>query len=309
MARGSGSSGGSYSYRQWAAAERAAERERERKEKQVAKDRLDAEAAARDAEAAAGTEAVERRAAELGSLLRSSLGRDPRVSFDSLRTSAAIPPLDLGPLATPIPVPQWVEPARPTPLGRIFGGGQRYQVPSEDAKRAFADAQAEYQRREAARQRASRRPALSGPERQTRRSAGQTRTTSTLPRSRQASGHVTGSPSASTCRRCWAGLPTRRGSPPGGTPGTCPSRRCWPWSGSCRPPTSPRAQGIQARQGAQGRRQAAGRVHRGDHSGRGAGAPLTITPTRRLPATPTNTVPALRRRSPPVLQKHLMLTL
>lgn len=67
--------------------------------------------------------------------------------------SAAIPPLDLGPLATLIPVPQWAEPARPTPLGRMFGGGQRYQASYDEAKRAFADAQADYQRREAARQR------------------------------------------------------------------------------------------------------------------------------------------------------------
>jgi restriction system protein len=153
MARGSGSSGGSYSYRQWAAAERAAEQERQRKEKQAEKDRQAAEAAARDEEAAARTEAVERRAAELGSLLRSSLGRDPRVRFDSLRISAAIPPLDLGPLANPVPVPQWAEPARPTTLGRMFGGGQRYQASYEEAKRAFADAQADHQWREAARQR------------------------------------------------------------------------------------------------------------------------------------------------------------
>jgi len=155
MARGSGSSGGSYSYRQWAAAERAAEQERQRKEKQADKDRQAAEAAARDEEAAARTEAAERRAAELGSLLRSSLGRDPRVSFDSLKISAAVPPLDLGPLANPVPAPQWADfqPAPPGALGRIFGGGQRYQDSVREAEQAFAAAQADFQRREATRQR------------------------------------------------------------------------------------------------------------------------------------------------------------
>ena len=77
MARGSGSSGGSYSYRQWAAAERAAQKEREQRERQAEKDRVAAEAAARDEEAAAKTEAIERRVAELESLLRSSLGQGP----------------------------------------------------------------------------------------------------------------------------------------------------------------------------------------------------------------------------------------
>ena len=153
MARGSGSSGGSY--RQWAAAERAAERERERKEKQAEKDRAAAQAAARDDEAAAGTAKIEQRVAELESLLRSSLGRDPRIRFESLRISAAVPSLDLGPLANPIPAPQWAdfEPARPNALGRILGGGQRYQASHEEAQRAFAGAQADYERREAARQR------------------------------------------------------------------------------------------------------------------------------------------------------------
>jgi restriction system protein len=153
MARGSGSSGGSY--RQWAAAERAAEREREQKRKQAEKDRAAAEAAARDDEAVAGTAEIERRVAELESLLRSSLGRDPRISFESLRISAAVPPLDLGPLANPVPAPQWAdfEPARLSALGRMLGGGQRYQASYEGAQRTFADAQADYQRREAARQR------------------------------------------------------------------------------------------------------------------------------------------------------------
>lgn len=153
MVRGSGSSGDSY--RQWAATERAAQREREQKSRQAEKDRFLAQATARDEEAATRTAAVERRVAELGGLLRSSLGRDPGIRFDSMRVSAVVPPLDLGPLANPVPAPQWAdfEPPPPTALGRMFGGGQRYHASHEVAEQAFAAAQADYERREADRQR------------------------------------------------------------------------------------------------------------------------------------------------------------
>lgn len=155
MARGSGSSGGSYSYRQWAAAERAAQQERERRQRQAEKDRLTAEAVARDEEAVAKTTAIERRVAELEGLLRSSLGRNPAIRFDSLKVTPAVQPLNLRPLANPVPVPQWTdfEPKAPGALGRMLGGGQRYQDARDAAEQAFAAAQADYQRREAARQR------------------------------------------------------------------------------------------------------------------------------------------------------------
>jgi restriction system protein len=150
MARGSGSSGGPYTYREFA----AAQKERERQERQAEKDRIAAEAVARDEEAAARTEAVERRVAELESLLRSSLTRDPRISFDSLRSSAAVPPLNLGALADPVPAPQWAdfEPEPPSALRRMLGGAQRYQASYEAAEREFASAQASHEQQEAARQ-------------------------------------------------------------------------------------------------------------------------------------------------------------
>ncbi len=88
MARRSGSSGGSYSYREWAAAERAAQKLREQQEWQAQRDRIAAEARARDKEAVVKTKAIEQRVAELETLLRSSLTRDPRVSFASLRITA-----------------------------------------------------------------------------------------------------------------------------------------------------------------------------------------------------------------------------
>jgi len=79
MAPSSGSSGPSYSYREWAAAERAAQKAREQKERQAQKDRIAAEAEARDKEAADKTEEIERRVAELEHLLRASLARNPRM--------------------------------------------------------------------------------------------------------------------------------------------------------------------------------------------------------------------------------------
>ena len=154
MARGAGSSSDSHSYRQWAAAERAAQKEREQQKRQAEKERIAAEAAARDEEAAAKTEAVEQRVAELESLLRSSLARDPRISFDSLRITATVPPLDLGSLANPFPEPEWADfaPRPPNALGRMLGG-KRYQASYEAAERAFVSAQVDHHQRETARER------------------------------------------------------------------------------------------------------------------------------------------------------------
>jgi restriction system protein len=155
MARGSGSAGGSYSYRQWAAAERVAQKEREQRQRQAEKDRQTAEAVARDEEAVEKTAAIERRVAELEGLLGAALGRNPVIRFDSLKVKAAVQPLNLGPLANPVPVPQWAdfEPKPPSALGRMLGGGQRFQDAHDAAEHAFAAAQADHQRREAARQR------------------------------------------------------------------------------------------------------------------------------------------------------------
>lgn len=91
--------------------------------------------------------------AELESLLRSWLARDPRVGFDLLKIIATVPPLELGTLADPVPAPEWADFARgpPSPLGRLFGGGQRYQASNDAAGRAFASAKADRDAREAAR--------------------------------------------------------------------------------------------------------------------------------------------------------------
>ena len=116
MARGSGSSGTPYTYKEWA----AAQKDHERQKRQADKDRIAAEAAARDEDAAAKTEAIERRVAELETLLRFSLARDPRISLNSLRRTTTIQPLDLGSDADPIPAP---------PVGRRRAPGAKPDQP------------------------------------------------------------------------------------------------------------------------------------------------------------------------------------
>ena len=150
MARGSGWSG---SYREWEAAQRAEDRAAQQQEKQhKAREREDARSAAvgRDEDAQAKTLAIERRVADLEGLLRSSLGRDPRVSLDSLRHRVDVPSLDLGELAVPFPAPQWAdfEPEPVRGLRRMFGGQQQYEAAVEAAARAFRRAEEDHQRRE-----------------------------------------------------------------------------------------------------------------------------------------------------------------
>jgi restriction system protein len=153
MARRSDTPG---SYREWATAQRAAQQEAKRAEQQRKtreRERLAKEAAARDDEASAETVAIERQVATLQGLLQSSLKRDPKISLPSLRRRVAVPPLDLGQLAVPIAAPRWAdfEPEPPRMFQRMFGGQQRYEAACEEARRAFDDAQADHQRREAQR--------------------------------------------------------------------------------------------------------------------------------------------------------------
>jgi restriction system protein len=159
MAGGSRSSG---SYRQWAAEQRAVERAREQAAKKADaerkardRERATAESAARDEGALLRTAALDQRVAELETLLLSSLTRSPQVSFASLKRSVTTPPLSLGTLVNPIPLPQWTdfEPPPPGRLQRMFGGSQRYQDELDDATRRFTQAQADHQRQEMVRQR------------------------------------------------------------------------------------------------------------------------------------------------------------
>ena len=156
MPRGSGSSGGSYSYREWAAAERAAQRER---------------ASSRTGEPKKTVWPLRRRNAMTRPRSRpmrssgefSQTGKPaaffshsgPRISFDSLMVAAAVPPLNLGRWRMLLPAPLWsdFEPKAPSGLGRMFGGSQRYQASYEAAEREFASAQVDHQQRESTRQR------------------------------------------------------------------------------------------------------------------------------------------------------------
>lgn len=65
-----------------------------------------------------------------------------------------VPPLNLGPLATQIPAPDWADfaPDPPTGLQRMFGGAKRYHDAYTRAEWAFVQAQRDHERREAARQ-------------------------------------------------------------------------------------------------------------------------------------------------------------
>ena len=153
MARRSDTPG---SYREWAAAQRAAEQEAKRTEQQrkaQERDRLTKDTTARDEEAAAKTADIERQVATLQGLLHSSLARDPTISLASLRRRMAAPPLDLGQLATPVVAPQWAdfEPEPPGMFQRRFGGQKRHEAARDEATLAFEQAQADHQRSEAQR--------------------------------------------------------------------------------------------------------------------------------------------------------------
>jgi restriction system protein len=147
MGRGSSWSG---SYRDWEAAQLAEQRVNEQQRKVDQRERAAREAADRDEEAAARTRAVEQRVTELEGLLRFSLARDPRVSLDSLQRCAAVPPLDLGELAVPVPAPEWAdfEPEPMRGLRRLFGGQQEYEAAVDAARREFQRAEEDYRRRE-----------------------------------------------------------------------------------------------------------------------------------------------------------------
>ena len=240
-----------------------------------------------------GRRAVEQRVAELENLLRPSLRRDPRIRFDSLRdfrshsalgSRAAGEPgsrARSGPTSSPRRRARWAGFS-----AAADGGRTRLRRPS----RHSPPRQADCQRREAARQRG-----IAAARAQWARTADEAR--------RQADAHnaevaetKAGFRGARPVRcqqvraeRCWTGFPTRKGSPPSGTPGTCPSRRCWRSNGSCRPSTSSRGykafKHVKAAQGRRARRPAASggaaALHCGDRPGRGPHGPRGI---RRHPA-------------------------
>ena len=111
------------------------------------------QAIALEKDAADRTRAAQQRIEELGTLLRSSLDRDPRVELAGLRRRAAVPLPDLGPLAVPLDPPGWADfaPVPPGRLGRILGARQR-DAALRKARRRLAYAQEDHHRHEFARQ-------------------------------------------------------------------------------------------------------------------------------------------------------------
>jgi restriction system protein len=82
------------------------------------------------------------RIAELESALRHGLSRPSAIHPDSFLRRANISPLDLGALATPIPVPNWAafQPGQPGVVSRMFGGAARHEQRLAQARAAYDNA-------------------------------------------------------------------------------------------------------------------------------------------------------------------------
>jgi len=76
---------------------------------------------------------------QLSSVLINGLTRSARIDLGSLRRKSTVPPLRLGDLANPLPIPDWREyaPASSGPISRLFGGAKRYQRKLTAAKMRF----------------------------------------------------------------------------------------------------------------------------------------------------------------------------
>jgi len=94
----------------------------------------------RKAEAAAMAEDISGRLAELDGLLRAGVRDRPVVTFASLRRTDAYPAFDPGQLGELLPAPIWEQfaPASPSGLGKIFGGGGRFERQADSARAAYA---------------------------------------------------------------------------------------------------------------------------------------------------------------------------
>ncbi|WP_378739063.1 restriction endonuclease [Nocardia brasiliensis] len=124
------------------------DRERKAWERQQAQ----AAAAARDRQAIELTSEVEWQVAELENLLRSSLGKDPRIEVETLRDRVAVPPPQLGNDAVPIPPPEWSTPAEPVGMARLFGGKKRYEEDLRAREKEYVQALEDHRHQEALRQ-------------------------------------------------------------------------------------------------------------------------------------------------------------
>lgn len=109
----------------------------------------------RKAEAAAMADDVQGRLAELDGLLTAGIRDQPVVTFASLRRTDTYPAFDAGQLGEPLPPPVWEHfaPAPPSGLGKIFGGGGRFDRQLDSARAVYAQAVDQHAAAEADRRR------------------------------------------------------------------------------------------------------------------------------------------------------------
>ena len=109
----------------------------------------------RQAEAERKTADLARVVEDLQSLLRMGLHPSPRINLQALRRRAAVSPLDLGALATPVSRPDWDRFAPRTPglLARALGGQVLYKCRLASARDAFEREVSAWEGKETERQR------------------------------------------------------------------------------------------------------------------------------------------------------------
>lgn len=131
---------------EWERQQRAAAREAERQAREAQRAQAAAEKErqrkyieSRHAHADRRTEDLARGVEALETLLKRGLNRSAQIDLRALRRRAAVPPLDLGILATPVPRPNWddVVPRAPGAISRVFGGQSRYERKRASAHDAY----------------------------------------------------------------------------------------------------------------------------------------------------------------------------
>ena len=132
-----------------------AERDRKRQAATGERERKKLYVEDRKAEAAAMAEDVRAGLAELDGLLKAGIRDRPVVTFASLRRTDDYPAFDPGQLGEPVPPPIWEQfaPAPPSGLGKVFGGGGRFERQAEIARAAYAQVVEQHTAAEAERRR------------------------------------------------------------------------------------------------------------------------------------------------------------
>jgi len=122
--------------------EAKAERDRKRQAATNERERKKLYIEDRKAEAAAMAEDVRARLAELDGLLKAGIRDRPVVTFASLRRADTYPPFDASQLGEPLPPPIWENfaPAPPSGIGKILGGGGRFERQLDNARAVYAQA-------------------------------------------------------------------------------------------------------------------------------------------------------------------------